>query len=107
MSNFTIGDIVLVDLNPTKGHEQQNKRPVLVMNGVPLPGGMNIVLPITSKVKSYPLDVTLDRRTKTQGTIMCYQIRAVDLASRQAVFLEKAPSDIVQCCSDYINRLTR
>ena len=102
-----MGDIVLVNLNPAKGHEQQNIRPVLIMNSVPLPGGLNIILPITSKVKSYPLDVSLDRRTKTQGTIMCYQIRTLDLATRNARYLETVPQDIVQCCSDYINRLTK
>lgn len=107
MNNFTIGDIVLVNLDPTKGHEQKNIRPVLVMNNVPLPGGLNIVLPISTKIKSYALDVSLDRRTKTQGTIMCYQIRVLDLNVRKAKYLEKAPADIVQCCTDYINRLTR
>lgn len=103
---FGKGDIVKVNLNPTKGHEQGNYRPVLVMNSVPLPGGVNIILPITTKQKSYPLEVELDNRTKTQGVILCFQIRTIDLASRGATFIEKAPTDIVENCNDYLHRLT-
>ena len=103
---FNKGDIVRVNLNPTRGHEQGNYRPVLVMNSVPLPGGLGIILPITSKQKSYPLEVELDDRTKTQGTILCFQVRAVDLTSRGAKIIEKAPSDIVDICNDYLHRLT-
>ena len=103
---FNKGDIVKVDLNPIKGHEQGNYRPVLVMNSVPLPGGLNIVLPITSKQKTYPLEVELDDRTTTKGLVLCFQIRTVDLVKRGAKFIEKAPNDIVELCNDYMHRLT-
>lgn len=103
---FSKGDIVKVNLNPAKGHEQGNYRPVLVMNSVPLPGGLNIILPITSKQKSYPLEVELDDRTSTQGVVLCFQVRTVDLTKRGAKFLEKAPADIVETCNDYLHRLT-
>ncbi len=103
---FNKGDIVKVDLNPIKGHEQGNYRPVLVMNSVPLPGGLNIVLPITSKQKTYPLEVELDDRTTTKGLVLCFQIRTVDLVKRGAKFVEKAPNDIVELCNDYMHRLT-
>ncbi len=103
---FNKGDIVKVDLNPIKGHEQGNYRPVLVMNSVPLPGGLNIVLPITSKQKTYPLEVELDDRTTTKGLVLCFQIRTVDLVKRGAKFVEKVPNDIVELCNDYMHRLT-
>ncbi len=103
---FSKGDIVKVDLNPTKGHEQGNYRPVIVMNSVPLPGGLHIVLPITSKRKSYPLEVELDSRTTTQGVVLCFQIRTVDLSKRGAKLVEKVPPDIVETCNDYLHRLT-
>ena len=105
MSKFNKGDIVLVDLNPVKGHEQGNERPVLVVNSYPLPGGINIIAPITTKGKSYPLEVLLDSRTKTQGVVQCFQIRTLDLNKRNARFLEHAPTDIVDECIDYITRL--
>ena len=103
---FSKGDIVKVDLNPTQGHEQGNYRPVLVMNSVPLPGGVNIVLPITSHKKTYPLEVELDSRTKTRGVVLCFQIRTLDLQMRGATLIEKAPRDIIETCNDYLHRLT-
>lgn len=105
MSKFSKGDIVLVNLNPIKGHEQGNERPALVINMYPLPGGINIILPITTKAKSYPLEVLLDARTTTQGVVQCFQIRTLDLDKRDAVFLEHAPADIVDTCSEYVMRL--
>ncbi len=103
---FSRGDIVSVNLDPTKGHEQGNYRPVLIINSVPLPGGINIILPITSKEKTYPLEIPLDKRTKTSGMILCFQIRTLDLSSRDARFIEKAPGDIVEKCCEYIARAT-
>ena len=103
---FKKGDIVKADLNPTKGHKQGNYRPLLVMNSVPLPGGVSIVLPITSNPKSYPLEVELDERTETKGVVLCFQIRTVDLNARGASLIERAPDDIVELCNDYLHRLT-
>jgi len=76
------------------------------MNSVPLPGGVNIVLPITSHKKTYPLEVELDSRTKTQGVVLCFQIRTLDLKVRGATLIEKAPLDIIETCNDYLHRLT-
>lgn len=102
---FQQGDIVLVDLNPVRGHEQGNVRPVLVVNSCPLPGGLNVIVPITSKPKTYPLIVELDSRTKTHGNILCFQIRTVDLVHRNARYLEQIPDDLLETCIDYIDRL--
>ncbi len=102
---FHRGDIVKVNLNPTKGHEQGEYRPVLVMNEVPLPGGLSIVLPITTKEKSYPLEVELDGHTKTKGVVLCFQIRTMDLKARGGKVIERAPMDLVERCSDYVHRL--
>ena len=39
------GDIILVNLNPTKGHEQGNYRPAMIIDrdDVPLPSNLHIV----------------------------------------------------------------
>ena len=78
---FEKGSIVSVDLNPVKGHEQGNFRPVMVINSVPLPGGVNVVLPITSHQKSYPLEVVLDERTKHR--VLFYAFRFAQLISTE------------------------
>lgn len=48
--NLHYGDIVKVNLDPVKGHEEENYRPVVIINKdeYPLPGEINIILPITT-----------------------------------------------------------
>ena len=105
MMKFHQGDVVWVSLDPIKGHEQGAFRPVLVISAIPLPGGLSTVLPITTKEKSYPLEVPLDTRTKTQGMIMCHQIRTLDLERRDARLIEQVPEDILNLCVEYVSRM--
>lgn len=102
---FSQGDIVKVNLNPIKGHEQGNYRPVLVISSVPMPGNVNLIVPITSKTKTYPLEVMLDSRTATRGCILCFQMRTVDLQARNALFIEHLPDDLLDECLDYCKRI--
>jgi mRNA interferase ChpB len=95
------GDIYLVSLDPTSGHEQQGKRPVLVVSlgkfnrltGVP------IVLPITtggSFARTAGFAVSLmGAGTKTIGVVRCDQPRSLDLRARGARKLETVPNHIV------------
>lgn len=101
---FHRGDIVKVDFNPTKGHEQGNYRPAVVLNDIPLPGNINLCVPITTKNKTYPLEILLDSRTVTQGVLLPFQIRAIDLNNRNAKVIEKLPKDLLEQCSDYVHR---
>ena len=96
------GEIYKVNLNPTSGHEQANYRPVIVLQvtGLPVPGNTTIVAPITTSVKPYPLQVSLDERCETKGVVLCTQLRALDLTSRHARLIEEVPKDIVrECCA--------
>lgn len=95
------GDIYLVTLDPTAGHEQQGTRPVLVvspeifntMTQVP------IVVPITSGgnfARSAGFAVLLDGvGTRTTGIVRCDQPRALDLRARHGKRLEKVPPSII------------
>lgn len=95
------GDIYLVSLDPTSGHEQQGTRPVLVVS----PSAFNrltktpIVLPITGGgnfVRTAGFAVSLmGAGTNTTGVIWCDQPRALDLASRKARKLETVPETVM------------
>ena len=95
------GDIYLVSLDPSAGHEQQGKRPVLVIS----PGkfnrltGVPIVLPITtggSFARTAGFAVSLTRAgTQTIGVVRCDQPRSLDLRARGAKKLETVPNHIV------------
>jgi mRNA interferase MazF len=72
-------EVYLVDLDPTKGHEIQKKRPCLVIS----PNEMNhnietiIIAPMTTKSHNYPSRVPLTFNEK-QGWIVLDQIRTID-----------------------------
>jgi mRNA interferase ChpB len=95
------GDIYLVSLDPTAGHEQQGTRPVLVVS----PDEFNrltrvpIVVPITSGgsfARSAGFAVSLAAAgTRTTGVIRCDQPRPLDLAARKGRRLESVPAGIV------------
>lgn len=57
------GQVWLIDLNPTRGHEQAGTRPSLIISVDPFnqtPLGLTVVVPITSKAKDSPLHVRID-----------------------------------------------
>lgn len=98
-----MGDIVWLDFDPQAGHEQQGRRPALVVsNDAFNAGNLCIACPITSRNRNYPLHVELDSSTKIQGVIMCDQIKALDYSSRNLVFEEKAPDKVVNAVREII-----
>jgi mRNA-degrading endonuclease toxin of MazEF toxin-antitoxin module len=95
------GEIYLVSLDPTQGHEQQGRRPVLIVS----PGAFNpltkvpIVLPITTRgsfARTAGFAVSLaDAGTRTKGFVRCDQPRALDLGARAARRVEAVPEAII------------
>lgn len=95
------GDIWLVGLDPTQGHEQKGRRPVLVVS----PEAFNrvtkvpVVLPITSGgnfARTAGFAVTLEGAgTKTTGIVRCDQPRALDLGARGGKKVESVPDALV------------
>lgn len=95
------GDIYLVSLDPTHGHEQQGQRPVLVVSPSAFNRvtGVPVVLPITSGgnfARTAGFAVTLaGAGTQTTGVVRCDQPRALDLQARKARKLESVPAMVV------------
>ncbi|HYL99394.1 MAG TPA: type II toxin-antitoxin system PemK/MazF family toxin [Blastocatellia bacterium] len=57
------GEVWMIDLSPTQGHEQAGKRPALVVSIDQLnhgPAQLAIVLPITSRSRGIPTHVQID-----------------------------------------------
>lgn len=102
---FEQGDIVYLDFDPQAGHEQKGRRPALVVsnNLFNRVSSLTMVCPITHTDRGHPFHVRLNKRTKTDGVIMCDQARMLDLNSRRASFEEKAPSDLVAEAVDIIS----
>lgn len=95
------GEIWLVGLDPTQGHEQRGRRPVLIVS----PEAFNrvtkvpVVVPITSGgsfARTAGFAVGLDGAgTTTTGIVRCDQPRALDLAARSGKKLESVPDAIM------------
>ena len=88
------GEIIKLNLNPTKGHEQSGYRPVLVVNNASFSKASNMLLvcPITNTDRANPLHVQI-KESKTIGFILCDQIRVVDVQSRDFQMVEKIDED--------------
>ena len=96
------GEIWIVALDPTAGHEQQGTRPVVLVSPAAFNRltGAPIVLPITTGgnfARRAGFAVSLkDSGTKTNGIIRCDQPRVLDLAARKGRRVDKAPEEIMQ-----------
>lgn len=89
----------MVSLDPTSGHEQRGRRPVLVVT----PANFNkltnapVVLPITNggnfaRVHGFAVPLS---GTKTTGIVRCDQPRALDLTARKGKRVEKVADEIL------------
>ncbi len=91
------GDIIKINFNPQKGHEQAGYRPALVIsnNFFNQKTNLTIVCPITNTNNKFPLHIPLDSRTQTTGVILCEHIKALDLNARQYTVIERIPKDLL------------
>lgn len=95
------GDVYMVSLDPSTGHEQQVRRPVVVVT----PGKFNrltklpVVLPVTSGgnfARSIGFAVPLTGAgTKTTGIVRCDQPRVLDITARGGKKVERLPDAII------------
>jgi mRNA interferase ChpB len=93
------GDIYLVSLDPSEGHEQRGYRPVLVVS----PEAFNeatklpVILPITTGgefARRIGFAVPLSG-TKTTGVVRCDQPRVLDLHARKGRKVDTLPQALL------------
>jgi mRNA interferase ChpB len=88
------GDIWHVDLNPTKGREQANRRYVLILTPKEFNAlGTPVVAHITQGgnfAREQGFAVSLSGAgTTANGVILCHQLRALDMRARNGRFVER------------------
>ena len=95
------GEIWLVSLDPTAGHEQRGTRPVLVVSPAAFNQvtGTPVVLPVTTgggfaRRRGFAVSLE-DAGTRTTGVIRCDQPRALDLAARNGRRVESVPEHVI------------
>lgn len=93
------GDIYLVSLDPTSGHEQNGKRPVLIVS----PRDFNqitklpVILPITNggefaQQRGFAVPIS---GIKTTGIVRCDQPRTIDMGARRGRKVDKLPEHLM------------
>ncbi len=91
------GDFIVLSFDPQSGHEQKGRRPALVVSKSEFNerAGLVIVCPITNTTRNSPFHVAVPPNSSLTGHIMVEQVKSVDFRSRRAVFVEKAPDEIL------------
>jgi mRNA interferase ChpB len=94
------GDIYMVSLDATHGHEQGGHRPVLVLSPTAFNAAtkLPIILPITSGgefARRIGFAVPL-AGTRTTGVIRCDQPRVLDIAARGGRKIEALPQPLLE-----------
>lgn len=88
-------DIVYLDFNPVKGHEQKGTRPAIVISNNVFNKftKMAIVCPITSNTKDFPVHYLLENTKKIKGSILCEHLRSIDYEIRNLKYIEKCSDE--------------
>jgi mRNA interferase MazF len=81
---FDRGQIVWVNFNPQRGHEQAGRRPALVISPKAYNALSNCVLvcPITSNIASWSWKVMLPEGEEITGAVLVDQIKSIDAKAR-------------------------
>ena len=86
------GDVVTLTFDPQSGHEQNGRRPALVISNDLFNHhtGLAVVCPITNTISNFPFHVPLPHNTKLTGVVMVEQIKSIDYRSRKIKKIAKA-----------------
>jgi mRNA interferase ChpB len=94
------GDIYMVSLDPTQGHEQRGHRPVLIISPTAFNDAtkLPVVLPITSggefaRRLGFAVSIT---GIRTTGVVRCDQPRVLDIAARSGRKVDTLPKEILE-----------
>ena len=100
------GDVVWLDFNPVRGHEQGGRRPALLISSEKYnaKAGLALVCPITSQIKGYPFEVEFKTKA-VQGVILADQIRGIDWVQRGAEKIGVVSESVMTEVQKYIKKL--
>ena len=87
------GDIIKINLDPKKGHEQAGYRPYICLSNKMISDYANIAIfaPISNTSRKYPLYIPL-QETKTTGSVLLDQLVTIDYNARGFHFVETVPA---------------
>jgi mRNA interferase MazF len=92
------GDFITLTFDTRRGHEQQGRRPALVVSNdlFNRHTGLAIVCPITRSERGFPFHVAIPEGRAATGFVMVEQVKSVDYRARRATRLGKAPPPVLE-----------
>lgn len=100
------GDLVHMNFQPSAGREQTGHRYGIVLSpkSYNRPSGLAVCCPITSQVKGYPFEVSIDGQL-VHGVVLADQVRSVDWRERGMQFVETAPEETLEVVAEHVAAL--
>src|SRR4030042_3207841 len=91
------GDFIAVTFDPQSGHEQNGRRPALVVSNSLFneQTGLAMVCPLTTTDRSYPFHVGITENTRVKGFVMVEQVKSIDYRARWARLIGKASDELL------------
>jgi mRNA interferase MazF len=91
------GDLVWVDLRPTRGREQGGVRPAIVLTDPEFHkrNDTAIICPITSNTKPWPTKIVLPEGLAVRGAILVDQVRSLDRSARGFRSVGRVPDRVL------------
>ena len=89
------GDVLKVDFNPQKGHEQAGYRPAVVISNRLLNNRVTLAIlcPVTHTERNNPFHYKLEGYEFVDGFVMCDQSKTFDLSARDYIVIGHLNND--------------
>jgi len=100
--NPSRGEVWLVDLSPTRGHEQAGKRPGLIVSADLFnqgPAGLVVILPITTTARDIPFHVEIsppEGGLRKRSFVRCDNIRSISKERLSRCLGKISPTTILE-----------
>ena len=97
--NINQGDIIIIDFDPSLGHEQRGNRPALVVSNhdfTRLTQSLAKVVPISTTTNDFPLHIPLPDGLKVYGVAEVQQETTLDLYARRWKKIDQVSEDFLK-----------
>jgi len=90
------GDLVILTFDPQAGHEQQGRRPALIISNSLFNErvGLAIACPITNTDRNFPFHIAVNNE-HLSGFIMSEQVKSIDYTARKVKFVAKVDDEVL------------
>ena len=95
--NLKQGDLIWINFNPSRGHEQKGKRPAIIISAEDFNTRSTVVYvcPISNTAKQYPYHVKLPKVAEISGSVLCQHMKSMDLSERGFEYIGSVSEDFM------------